>query len=102
MDPLPPLSAFVASLVGLVACAAVYLGAQQKGWIGKAAVAAGVAVVLCISVLPYYLLMALENLGDEAWETAFVVYSNIATISSIAAVTMLGLLLWSRRRVRPN
>jgi len=102
MDSLPPLSAFVASLVGLVGCVAIYLGAQRKGWLHDLGVAAGVAVVLCLSVLPYYLIMALDNIGEEAWETAFVVYTTVASTSAVAALVLCVILLWSRRRARPN
>ena len=102
MDSLPPLSAFAASIVGLVACAAIYLGAQASGWLRRLAVAAGVAVVICISVLPYYVLMAFDNLGKETWETAFSTYMLVSATSAIAALVLLIALLWPRRRARPN
>jgi hypothetical protein len=102
MDSLPPLSAFAASVVGLIACATIYFGAQASGWLRRLAVAAGVAVVICISVLPYYLLMAFDNLGNETYEIEFSTYIIVSATSSIAAVALLIALLWSRRRARPN
>ena len=98
MDSLPPLSALIASLAGLVACLAIYLGAQRKGWIHRMAISAGVAVVLCISVLPYYLLMAFDNLGNETYETAFIVYLTISAASAITALSLSLFLLWSHWR----
>lgn len=102
MDSLPPISAFTASIVGLIACAAIYLGAQAHGWLRRLAVAAGVAVVICISVLPYYLLMAFDNLGNETYETAFSAYLIVSATSAGAAFVLLVALLWSRRLARPN
>ena len=102
MDSVPPFSAFTASLVGLVACAAIYFGAQASGWLRRLGVAAGVAVVICISVLPYYLLMAFDNLGNETWETAFAAYMIVSTIAASAAFVLLITLLRSRRQARPN
>jgi NO-binding membrane sensor protein with MHYT domain len=102
MDSLPPLSAFTASIVGLVACAVIYLGAQASGWRRKLAVLAGVAVVVCISVLPYYLLMAFDNLGRETFEPAFSAYLVVSAVSASSALVLLFSLLWSRRRARPN
>ena len=102
MDSLPPLSAFIASIVGLVACATIYLGAQASGWLRRIAVAAGVSVVICVSVLPYYLLMAFENLGSETYETAFSAYMIVSATSASVALVLLIALLWSRRRARPN
>lgn len=98
MDSLPPLSAFIASLAGLAACSAIYLGAQRKGWIHRLAIAAGVAVVLCLSVLPYYLLMAFDNLGNGPYETAFIAYLTFSVASAIAALALSLFLLWSHRR----
>lgn len=102
MDSLPPLSAFTASIVGLVACAVIYLGAQASGWRRKLAVTSGVAVVICISVLPYYLLMAFDNLGNETFEPAFTAYLVVSVISASLALVLLVSLLWSRRKARPN
>jgi len=98
MDSLPPLSALIATLAGLAACMAIYLGAQRKGWIHRMAIAAGVAVVLCISVLPYYLLMAFDNLGRETYEIAFIAYLTSSAASAIAALALSLFLLWSHRR----
>jgi len=102
MDSLPPLSAFAASLIGLVACAAIYLGATGRHWIHRLAVASGIAVVLCISVLPYYLLMAFDNLGEESYELGFTVYLAVSASSAIAAFILCVSLIWSRRQARPN
>ncbi|KFL36121.1 hypothetical protein N788_13735 [Arenimonas donghaensis DSM 18148 = HO3-R19] len=55
-------------------------------------------MVLCISVLPYYLLMAFDNLGNETYELGFVVYLAISTVSALSALAFLLLLVWSRRR----
>lgn len=101
MDSLPPLSAFAASIAGLMACAAIYLGAQAGGWRRRLAVASGVAVVACISVLPYYLLMAFDNLGNETFQPAFSAYLVVSGISASSALALLASLLWSRRRARP-
>jgi len=98
MDSLPPLSALIASLAGLIACLAIYLGAQRKDWLHRLAIAAGVAVVLCLSVLPYYLLMAFDNLGNETYETAFIVYLTVSAASSISALVLSLILLWSHWR----
>jgi Na+-driven multidrug efflux pump len=102
MDSLPPLSALAASLVGLLACAVIYLGAQASGWRRWLAVAAGVAVVICISVLPYYLLMAFDNLGNESFDPAFSAYLVASAVSAISALVLFVSLLWSRRRARPD
>jgi hypothetical protein len=98
MDTLPPLSALIASLAGLVACLTIYLGAQRKSWIHKMAISAGVAVVLCISVLPYFLLMAFDNLGNETYETAFIAYFTVSAASAITALSFSLFLLWLRWR----
>ena len=94
MDSLPPISAFIASLAGLVGCLAIYLGALRKSWIHRVAVSAGVAVVVCISVLPYYLLMAFDNIGNETYETGFIAYLTISASSAIAALFLSLFLLW--------
>ena len=62
------------------------------------AIAVGVAVVLCLSVLPYYLLMAFDNLGNETYETAFIVYITVSAASAISALVLSLILLWSHWR----
>ena len=96
MENLPPLSAFTASIIGLVASAAIYLGAQGTTLTHRLSVTAGVIVVLCISVLPYYLLMAFDNLGSSKYESAFVAYISVGAASAVAA-GIAATLLWVRR-----
>ena len=68
----------------------------------RLAVASGVAVVLCISVLPYYLLMAFDNLAQESYELGFTLYLVVSASAALAALGSSLLLIWSRRQARPN
>jgi hypothetical protein len=101
MENLPPLSAFTASIIGLVASAAIYLGAQGKTLTHRLTVTAGVIVILCISVLPFYLLMAFDNLNSPNYEPVFVAYISVSAASAVAA-GIGTVLLWVRRINRPN
>lgn len=102
MESLPPLSALTASVAGLVACVAIYLGAQSKGWTKWMAILAGVAAILCISVLPHYLLVAFDNVVSDRFEIGFIGYLGVGAASVLASLAMSLRILWSRHRSRPN
>jgi hypothetical protein len=93
---MPPLTAFLVSLIGLIAAAAIYLGARGTSLIHRLSVVAGVLVVLCISVLPFYLLMAFDNLGSSNYEVAFIAYLAIGGASAVAALGFAAILIWLR------
>ena len=93
---MPPLTALLVSIVGLIAAAAIFLGARGTSLAHRLSVTAGVLVVLCISVLPFYLLMAFDNLGSSRYETAFIAYLAVSGASAVAALGLAAFLFWSR------
>jgi hypothetical protein len=93
---MPPLTAFLVSLIGLIAAAAIYLGARGTSLIHRLSVVVGVLVVLCISVLPFYLLMAFDNLGSSSYEVAFIAYLAVGGASTVAALGFAATLFWLR------
>ncbi len=95
---MPPFSAFLVSFIGLVASLAIYLGGQGKSQAHRFSVISGVAVVLCISVLPFYLLMAFDNLGSSQYEAGFIAYLVVSATSTIAALASCLVLIHSLRR----
>ena len=93
---MPPITAFLVSVVGLVAAAAIFLGARGTGLMHSLSVIAGVLVVLCISLFPFYLLMAFDNLGTSKYEGAFIAYLAARGVSAVAALGFATYLYWSR------
>lgn len=94
---MPPITAYVVSIIGLIAAFAIYLGAQGVSFSHRASVTSGVIVILCISVLPFYLLKAFDNLGSERYETGFVLYVVASCIASVLALSCCLRLLYARR-----
>lgn len=93
---MPPITAFFVSVVGLIAAAAIFLGARGTSLPHRLSVVAGVLVVLCISLLPFYLLMAFDNLGSSKYEAAFIAYLAVSAVSAVAALGFTAFLSWSR------
>ncbi|MEH0168481.1 hypothetical protein [Roseateles microcysteis] len=83
---MPPITAFSVSIIGLVAALAIYLGARGTTLIHRLSAISGVAVVLCVSVLPFYLLKAFDNLGSEKYEAGFIAYLAASCIAAVVAL----------------
>jgi len=94
---MPPITAFSVSIIGLVAALAIYLGAQGRTLTHRLSAISGVSVVLCVAVLPFYLLKAFDNLGSETYEAGFIAYLAATCVAAAAALGCCVRLLYAGR-----
>ena len=83
---MPPFSAFLVSALALIAALAIYLGGQDKSLSHRFSAISGILVVLCISVLPYYLFKAFGSIGVSDYEVGLIVYLAVFATSSVSAL----------------
>lgn len=94
---MPPITAFSVSIIGLIAALAIYLGAQGKTLTHWLSAISGASVVLCVSVLPSYLLKAFDNLGSETYEACFIAYLAASCVAAVTALACCVRLLYAGR-----